>query len=177
MRTVGVALLALLATVLSSPSSARAQHVSRAGAARARIATTSHRAGIALPPADDGIRGRALLGALAGGAIGLAVGASAPCSLDAEGPPCNLEGAAVGLAAGFFLGSTLGAWTGGGAARCGAARGLARASSGALLGTMPWATHMLVSRGGGHEPRLGFVLFVTMPLLQAEGATRAVSGC
>jgi hypothetical protein len=132
------------------------------------------------PPADDRIRSRALLGALLGGASGTVIGLIAPCRGGNEGPPCQLGGAVIGLGAGLYAGSTVGAWAGGGLDRCGYGRGLARSAAGALIGSVPFAAYSVAL----HKKRIGvgsgvplFFLAATLPLLQAEGATRAVSGC
>jgi hypothetical protein len=130
------------------------------------------------PPADDHIRSRALLGALIGGVSGAAIGFRVPCRSTNERPMCELRGAAIGLGTGLYVGNTLGAWAGGGRSRCGPARGLARAAGGALIGSVPYTAYMVAmhnKRVRGGVPT--FVLAVTLPFLQAEGATRAVSGC
>ena len=134
---------------------------------------------ISLPPLDH-IRKHALLGALIGGVSGSVVGFRAPCRDEGEGGPggCRIENALLGLGGGLLVGNTIGAWAGGARHRCSTLRGLTRSAAGALLGTVPFATYVAATHN--HQPRsleFGFMLAVSMPLLQMEGASRLARGC
>jgi hypothetical protein len=84
----------------------------------------------------------------------------------------------VGAATGALTGSVLGAVTGAAAvSHCRAAPAVARALGGAALWSVPALGYAaLLGHRDPPPPTVTFVVAVSLPLLQAEGAARAASG-
>lgn len=174
-------LLIITAGLRCAPSWLEAQEVSPQDSSVIRGSSAFRDSSIRpflLPSVDGHIRKKALLGTLIGGVTGAVVGFSVPCRSTNDRPMCEISGAANGLGAGLVVGSAAGAWAGGGRSRCGAARGLARAAAGALIGSAPYTVYRVAQHNGRVPSGVPmFFLSVTLPFFQAEGATRAVSNC
>ena len=128
-------------------------------------------------PSLDATRGRALLGAAVGGVAGAVVGYRAPCRSRDEQRMCEIDGALIGLGTGLLIGNTVGAFAGTSGTACGPTSRFAHSAAGAVLGSIPFAAYLLATRSNTRKGEVVFSLAVTLPLLQAEGASRVARSC